>query len=112
LSAELGVTTDAQVEAPIHGKWWLDGKTSSDKWHCQRAMCMIYSPEATNSGREIQAAKWIEQGGASIAVSPAEECVCLLNNPTRINGIKRGFSLSGKKTLRLKIQHIVSMSYI
>jgi hypothetical protein len=57
LSAELGVTIDAQVEVPGHGKWWLDGKTGSDKRHCQRAMCMIYSPEAANSGREIQAAK-------------------------------------------------------
>ena len=24
LSAELGITIDAQVEAPGHGKWWLD----------------------------------------------------------------------------------------
>jgi hypothetical protein len=88
LSAELGVTIDAQVEAPGHGKWWLNGKTGSDKRHCQRAMCMIYSPEAVNSGREIQAAKWVEQGGESIAVSPTEKCVCLLSNPTRINGIK------------------------
>jgi hypothetical protein len=88
LSAELGVTIDAQVEAPGLGKWWLDGKTGSNKRHCQRAMCMIYSPEAANSGREIQAVKWVERGGKLITVSPAEECVCLLSNPTRINGIK------------------------
>jgi hypothetical protein len=50
---------------------------------------MIYSPEAANSGREIQAAKWVERGGESIAISPAEECVCLLSNRTRINWIKR-----------------------
>jgi hypothetical protein len=31
LSAKLGITIDAQVEAPGHGKWWLDGKTGSDK---------------------------------------------------------------------------------
>jgi hypothetical protein len=49
---------------------------------------MIYSPKAANSGREIQAAKWIKWGGESITVSPAEECVCLLSNPTRINRIK------------------------
>ncbi len=89
LSSELGVAIDAQVEAPGHGKWWLDGKTGSDKRHCQRAMCMIYSPEAANSGRESQAAKWIERGGETFAVSPAvDECVRLLSDPTRINGIK------------------------
>ena len=27
LSAELSISIDAQVEAPGHGKWWLDGKT-------------------------------------------------------------------------------------
>ena len=82
------MTIDMQVEAPGHGKWWLDGKMGSNKRHCQRATCMVYSPEATNSGQEIQAAKCIELGGESIAVSPAEECVHLLSNPTRINGIK------------------------
>jgi hypothetical protein len=27
----LGVTIDAQVKVPGHGKWWLDGKTGADK---------------------------------------------------------------------------------
>jgi hypothetical protein len=31
LSALLQVMIDAQVEAPGHGKWWLDGKTGMDK---------------------------------------------------------------------------------
>ena len=31
LSSLLHVTIDAQVEAPGHGKWWLDGKTGLDK---------------------------------------------------------------------------------
>ena len=41
LSSELSVAIDAQVEAPGHGKWWLDGKTGSDKRFCQQCMCSI-----------------------------------------------------------------------
>jgi hypothetical protein len=33
-------------------------------------------------------AKWIERDGITIAVSPADKCVCLLSNPARLNGIK------------------------
>jgi hypothetical protein len=45
LSAELSVTIDAQVEAPGHGKWWLDGKTGSDKRFCQQCKCAINTPK-------------------------------------------------------------------
>ncbi len=31
LSAELHITINAQVEAPGHGKWWLDGMAGSNK---------------------------------------------------------------------------------
>jgi hypothetical protein len=31
LLAELHITIDAQAKVPGHGKWWLDGKTGSDK---------------------------------------------------------------------------------
>ena len=41
LSSELSVAIDAQVEALGHGKWWLDGKTGSDKRFCQQCMCSI-----------------------------------------------------------------------
>jgi hypothetical protein len=33
-------------------------------------------------------AKWIERDGITIAVSPADECICLLSNPACLNGIK------------------------
>ena len=33
-------------------------------------------------------AKWIDHGGDLVAVSPAAECVCMLCDPFRINGIK------------------------
>ena len=46
LSEELNVTIDAQVEAPGHGKWWLDGKTGADKSSIKRRMCSIVTPEA------------------------------------------------------------------
>ncbi len=33
-------------------------------------------------------AKWIEHNSITIAMSPADKCVCLLSNPARLNGIK------------------------
>ena len=56
LSAELSITINAQVEAPGHGKWWLDGKTGNDKCYCQQCMCIIVTPEAkvTNGVRPMQ----------------------------------------------------------
>ena len=36
----------------------------------------------------MQSAKWIDRGGLLVAVSPAAECVCLLSDPTWLNGIK------------------------
>jgi hypothetical protein len=41
LSGELHITINAQVKAPGHGKWWLDGKTGPDKRYCQQCMCCI-----------------------------------------------------------------------
>jgi hypothetical protein len=51
-------------------------------------MCSIITPEAADSGKHMQSAKWIDRGGLLVAVSPATECVCLLSNPTRIASIK------------------------
>ena len=53
LSAELGITIDAQVEAPRHGKWWLDGKTGRNKRFCQHCMCAILTLEEENSSGGI-----------------------------------------------------------
>ena len=36
----------------------------------------------------MQSAKWIDRGGLLVAVSPAAECVRLLSDPSRLNGIK------------------------
>jgi hypothetical protein len=57
LSAELNVAIDAQMEAPGHGKQWLDGKTRSNKRYCQQCMCSIITPEDVNSGKKIISAK-------------------------------------------------------
>jgi hypothetical protein len=86
--AELHITIDAQVEAPGHGKWWLDSKMGSNKHYCQQCMCCILTPEMAQGGRQMLSAKWIECNGITIAVSPAGECVRLLSDPMRLNGIK------------------------
>ena len=60
LSAELSITIDAQVEAPGHGKWWLDGKTGSNKRFCQQCMCAINTPEEeeADSVKKMKPTKW------------------------------------------------------
>jgi hypothetical protein len=88
LSAKLGIAINAQIEAPGHSKWWLDGKTGSDKCFYQQAMCSIVTPETKNNGKQMLSAKWIEHDGYTVAVSPADKCVHLLSNPAQVNGIK------------------------
>jgi hypothetical protein len=53
-------------------------------------MCAINTPggEETNNNKPMLSAKWIDDGGDLVAVSPAEECVCMLNDPFHVNGIK------------------------
>ncbi len=82
------MTIDAQVEAPGHGKWWLDGKTGSDKRYCHQCICSIITPEAEDSGKHMLSAKWIDRGRELAVVSPAAKCVRMLSDPARINGIK------------------------
>jgi hypothetical protein len=88
LSLELSVAINAQVEAPGHGKWWLDGKTGSDKHYFQQCMHSIITQEAVDSGKHMPSAKWIDCSGVLVAVSPATECVCMLSSTARTNGIK------------------------
>ena len=88
LSAEVGITIDAQVEAPGHGKWWLDGKTGSDKRFCQQCMCAINTPGEVGSGKQMMSARWVEREEVKVAGSPAAECVRMLSDPARVSGIK------------------------
>ena len=104
LSAELGVSIDAQVEAPGHGKTWLDGKTGSDKRYCKRKMCSIVTPEAQEGAKRMCAAKWMQEGGGEVkAVSPAAECVRLLRAPERVAGVK-GEGMRAKRESEVLVQ--------
>ena len=48
---------------------------------------------ALSPWRQLASAKWIDRGRLLVAVSPATECVRLLSDPTRLNGIKsEGFA--------------------
>jgi hypothetical protein len=51
-------------------------------------MCCIVYPEVEDSGKNMLSAKWVERDRETIAVSPADECVCLRSNPSRVIGIK------------------------
>jgi hypothetical protein len=100
LSAELGIAINAQVEARGHGKWWFDRKTDSDKRYCQQCMCAINTLEEENGGKKMMSAKWVDQNGVAVAVSPAAECVWMLSDPSRINGLN-------SKGMRAKREGIV-----
>ncbi len=84
----MGVIIDAQVEARGHGKWWLDGKTGSNKHYCQQCMCAINTPEAPDEGKKMMSAKWVDRNGVAVAGSPTAKCVQMLSDPSHINGIK------------------------
>ena len=60
LSSELGITIDSQVEAPDHGKWWLDGKTGMDKHYCQQCMCAMNTQEEAESDKKMMSVKWVD----------------------------------------------------
>jgi len=50
-------------------------------------MCCIVIPEAVDSGKNILSTKWVKHDRETVVVSPAEECVFLLRNPAKVNGI-------------------------
>ena len=87
LSTKLHIMIDSHVEAPGHGKWWLDGKTGKDNGYCQQCMCCIMTPKTENSGKHMLFAKWRECAGETAAMSPADKCICLLRDPSRVNQI-------------------------
>jgi hypothetical protein len=41
-----------------------------------------------DSGKNMLSAKWVKHDGEIVSVSPADKCVHLLSNPSRVNGIK------------------------
>jgi hypothetical protein len=88
LLAKLHITINAQVKAPMHRKWWLNGKTGWDKQYCQQCMCCIMTPETTKGEMQMLSAKWIECDCNTFAMSSANECVCLLSNPACLNSVK------------------------
>ncbi len=92
------------------GKWWLDGKTGSDKHYCQQCMCCILVPKTAHGGRQMLSAKWIEHNGITVAVSPADECICLLSNPACLNGIKSK-GMRSKRKGRALVMHNEYMTY-
>jgi hypothetical protein len=82
---------------PGHGKWWFDRKTGSDKHYCQQCMHSIITPEAVDSGNHMLSTKRIDHSRVLVAVSPTTECVRMLSDTARINGIKsKGMQASCK----------------
>ena len=71
-----------------HGKWWLDGKTGANKCFCQWCMCCMVCLEVADTGKNMLSPEWAERDRETITVSPADGCIHLLSNPSRVNGIK------------------------
>jgi hypothetical protein len=68
-------------------------------------MCCILMPEMAHGGRQMLSAKWIERDGITIAVSPADECIRLLSDPTCLNGIKSKSMRAKRKGRALVMQN-------
>ena len=81
MSSKLDVTINMQVEVPGHGKWWLDGKTRFDKALPSGVHVLYCHSIGSGQGQG-------DHNGALIPISPTAECICMLSNPMRINGIK------------------------
>ena len=64
LSSLLHVTINIQVEAPGHGKWWLDGKTGSNKRFCQQCMSSVVTPKEDNRGKQ----KMLKEDSKSVPI--------------------------------------------
>ena len=63
-------------------------KHGSHKCFCQRCMCCIVCPEVADGNMNTLSTKWVNRDGETNTVSPADEFVCLLSDPSRVNGIK------------------------
>ena len=51
-------------------------------------MFCIVMPGVADSGKNMLLAKWVEHDRETVVVSLADEYVCLLSHPARVNGIK------------------------
>ena len=51
-------------------------------------MCVINTPVELDGGKKMMSAKWVDQNGVVVAVSPAAEWVRMLSDPSHINMIK------------------------
>ena len=89
LLAELGITINAQVEVPGHGKGgWTGIRGVMSSIASSACVQLTHAGEETSNNKPMSSAKWIDDGGDFVAVSPAKECVRMLNDPFCINGIK------------------------
>jgi len=85
LSSLLKVTIDRQIDAPGHGKGFVDGENGIDKSYLAMMMCMLQCPEVETQERRMQAATMIENASTSFA----EECARLCSHGDRKTGVKR-----------------------
>ena len=73
-------------------------------------MCCIVTPNVVDSNKNMLSTKGVECGGKTFAVSPADECICLLSDPARVNVIKSK-GMRGKHKGRALVSHNNYMSY-
>ena len=89
-SRQVKLSADAILRAGSTGAWPVVArrKDGSHKCFCQRCMCCIIFPEVVDGNMNTLSTKWVDRDGETITVSPADEFVRLLSDPSRVNRIK------------------------
>ena len=84
LSSKFDITIDRAIGAPGHGKDVVDWLNATDKRFLRGKMCLIGTPESTDSVKRMAAHSMV--GDASFSL--AEECVRLCSEEGRAGGVK------------------------
>ena len=86
LSMQFEVVIDRMVNAARHGKCMIDGMNAVSKHHCADCMTRIVNPnDDLDNNLKQRFESWLHKDGKEHSL--AEQCVRLLSEPNRKNGV-------------------------
>ena len=86
LSMQFEVVIDRMVNAAGHGKCMIDGMNAVSKHHCADCMTRIVNPnDDLDNNLKQRFESWLHKDGKEHSL--AEQCVRLLSEPNRKNGV-------------------------
>ena len=102
LSSSHGIITDRRTNAPYHGNNVVDGPNETNKHYLKKKMKLIGklgSNNTTNIGM-------IPTASYEVSIKLSYQCIHILNNKERLNGLK------GIKNTKERITIKISITYI